>query len=864
MICYLLQSAVDWPGIRTCIITCMIVGLTSEGATIQKGTLRIAGALAGGALGFLAIMLVIPGAESITSLALLVAAGSAVAAWVYVGSARISYAGVQVAFAFFVCVIQGFAPSWYFYTIRDRMIGILLGNAVISFVFLSVWPVRAGAAMWASLGSALRAMADLARVGSRSDDQAVVAREVQGLRELAYRHFATAQQSAEEEAFEWSASRPEMDAARDRFQAATTEAQVVFLTQLAIASQRPNVAPAELSESLVVGARRFDAAVAESLDVDRRSGAGRRVSRPSGPARASRGLNRPHASRDPADREPGSRGPGRRSAGVVSRAGAAPRAPGVRGLQRVIRSERPRDERGTELPFLLAPIACLLLAACAAYAPLANAPPSADRPWKGPGLESASGVLRVANQAERRERVSIDSQKTYELTELIDIAQRTNPETRVAWERARQAAIAAGLAEGTYYPRLAAAATAAIASVPLPIPETVVPGGVFRADTHFVIPALNLEWLLLDFGRRRAAVDAAQALIVEANAGFNAKHQQVVFNVTRDFYALTAARGKLNADRAALDSARSLQESVTARKSRGLATQPEVLQAEEEAARATYELEDAMATEHDTRMTLLESVGIAPYTPIEIVDASQRPLPPELTETVDEAIDRALTQRPDLIALLAGVQAQEAAVREARAQYWPRLAVRSEVGGNIGELSVENSPYQGVSDLQYGAGLRFELDLFEGFERRNKLKLAESRQKEAEDELEHAKEKAVRQVWTAYDDAKVALSKQRAAAALLAASEKAWAATFESYRHGLATFPTCASRSAASPVPARSSRRPARKRGREPRRLPSVPAIWQNHELCPHQPPGHQPGHGGHWACAGRGSRSTRWMIARR
>src|SRR5262249_57102284 len=32
MICYVLQSAVDWPGIRTFIVTCMIVGLTSEGA----------------------------------------------------------------------------------------------------------------------------------------------------------------------------------------------------------------------------------------------------------------------------------------------------------------------------------------------------------------------------------------------------------------------------------------------------------------------------------------------------------------------------------------------------------------------------------------------------------------------------------------------------------------------------------------------------------------------------------------------------------------------------------------------------------------------------------------------------------------
>jgi multidrug resistance protein MdtO len=267
MICYVLQSATDWQGIRTSIITCMIVGLTSEGATIQKGTLRIAGALMGGAMGFLAILLLIPQMESITSLVLVVGAGSAVAAWVYLGSARISYAGVQIAFAFFVCVIQGFAPTWYFETIRDRMVGILLGNSVITLVFLSIWPVQAGAAIWTGLASALRTMAALANVGSRSDDQAVVATEIESLRQQAVRHFTTAQQSAEEAAFEWSGAARDRAAAREAFQATISEAQAAFVTQLAVATQRPNVAPHDLPPTLVAGTRRFDAVVAGSLDV---------------------------------------------------------------------------------------------------------------------------------------------------------------------------------------------------------------------------------------------------------------------------------------------------------------------------------------------------------------------------------------------------------------------------------------------------------------------------------------------------------------------------------------------------------------------------------------------------------------------
>src|SRR5262249_62032989 len=97
-------------------------------------------------------------------------------------------------------------------------------------------------------------------------------------------------------------------------------------------------------------------------------------------------------------------------------------------------------------------------------------------------------------------------------------------------------------------------------------------------------------------------VDAARARTVEATAGFNAKQQQIVFQVTRDYHALTAVRGKVSAARAALDAARILEDATSARKQNGLATMPEALQAQEETARATYDLEDALASEHHARL----------------------------------------------------------------------------------------------------------------------------------------------------------------------------------------------------------------------------------------------------------------------
>jgi len=255
MICYTLQTAVDWPGIRTCLITCMIVGLGTEGATVQKGTLRISGALVGAAMGFLAILFLVPSMESITSLVLLVAAGTAVAGWVLLGSPRIAYAGVQIAFAFYVCVIQGFEPSWHFDTIRDRLIGILLGNVVITLVFHYVWPLPASDAMWTSLASALRAMARLATPGSRTED----------LRMQASHDFQIAQQLADQAAFELGDPSRDALRTRDRLQRAAADAQSVFLTQLAIAHQPIDAVP-RLPKALGASVQRFDAALSETLE----------------------------------------------------------------------------------------------------------------------------------------------------------------------------------------------------------------------------------------------------------------------------------------------------------------------------------------------------------------------------------------------------------------------------------------------------------------------------------------------------------------------------------------------------------------------------------------------------------------------
>jgi multidrug resistance protein MdtO len=154
MASYATYTLLDWPGIQTAVTTCFFVSLTTFGESAHKLTLRLAGAVLGGVLGGLCLVFVMPSLTDIGQLCLLVAGVSALCAWISTGSENISYAGMQMAFAFFLGVLQGYAPASDLTVLRDRVIGIVIGNIWISVFFTTLWPVSAlqqARNLWSSL-----------------------------------------------------------------------------------------------------------------------------------------------------------------------------------------------------------------------------------------------------------------------------------------------------------------------------------------------------------------------------------------------------------------------------------------------------------------------------------------------------------------------------------------------------------------------------------------------------------------------------------------------------------------------------------------------------------------------------------------
>jgi outer membrane protein TolC len=415
-----------------------------------------------------------------------------------------------------------------------------------------------------------------------------------------------------------------------------------------------------------------------------------------------------------------------------------------------------------------------------------KAPVSAESPWRPPDMAGFPSVLKVRPDQE------VDAQRDYELAELIDLAERANPTTKAAWEQAKQAASAVGLARSEYFPLLALRASGDYAREQAPLPLTPTKGGFEDVKAQEAEPVADLEWVLLDFGRRKSAVDAAKNRLLAANLGFNARHQEIVFKVQSAFYELSKVRGRIEVAQSSLASALKVQEAAEARFKLGLATAPDVSLARQQAVQAAFEMEDVLAKERDAQVILAESIGITPTVPLHVVDFSKLSIPTNLQETVEKFIDRTLEQRPDLLAQVAILRQKEAEIRHARAACYPTLSFAGEAGGAFERAQVgvagNSLPWASTQQATWGVGLELTWSLFDGGARRRKLEAARAEREAVQHTLEDLRDKAISQVWLYYTDTKLAIRRLDVAVTLVEASDKSYRQTFEAYQNGLSSL----------------------------------------------------------------------------
>ena len=405
-----------------------------------------------------------------------------------------------------------------------------------------------------------------------------------------------------------------------------------------------------------------------------------------------------------------------------------------------------------------------------------RAPISPDHPWHGPGEQ------RIAADAKsvREPAFNLDPAKTYTLAELIDLAETHNPETHFAWERARAQAAALGIARSELYPTLAAAALSQTNRS-----EDYLATRFFRQTIQDFEVALDLNYTVFDFGARAGRINAAKAEVLAANFAFNNAHRAVIFQVEEAYYRLLNSIGQEDAARASLANAQNVQEAAEQRLEHGLATLPDVLEARSATAQADYDLQAVLGAEQIVRGDLATALGISAMTLIHVEPMGQVPVADSGGDTVDQAIDRALKQRPDLMQQVAEIRAANARIKEARAAYYPNLGVTvAPAAQSLFGLQQPN-PWGHTAGLTGAAIFNLQWTVFDGGLRKSRLVQAQADEHAAEAQANIKRDRIEDEVWAAYSKLNTALRQRQAASALLQAASQSYSSALESYNYGL-------------------------------------------------------------------------------
>ena len=244
MLCYIFYMGLNWPALATSVTTCVLTGLTNIGSSRQRQVLRLTGAVLGGfVFGMGAQIFVLPAIDNIGGFALLCAGVSAVAAWITTASSRLSYAGLQVALAFYLIILSD--PSNISLTgARDRVLGVLLGTFMMWLVFERFYRRPAVDEMISQFIRNTRLLAELAEMTVAETDVNTIVR-VRSVRDRINGGFGEVNSQSDAVPFETGPERAGHMAARDRIRRWQAAERTFYLLQSPLLQFRVFANPAQ-------------------------------------------------------------------------------------------------------------------------------------------------------------------------------------------------------------------------------------------------------------------------------------------------------------------------------------------------------------------------------------------------------------------------------------------------------------------------------------------------------------------------------------------------------------------------------------------------------------------------------------------
>jgi TolC family type I secretion outer membrane protein len=324
------------------------------------------------------------------------------------------------------------------------------------------------------------------------------------------------------------------------------------------------------------------------------------------------------------------------------------------------------------------------------------------------------------------------------LATAVDLALCNNPTTRSTWAAARQAAAALGSAESAWLPTLSATGGES-----RQYGEYVnATGNINSGPENTRDAALNLSWILYDFGGRSGRVRSARGLLDAAADTLSSVSQQTVLGVVQSYYAVIAADAALSAARTTEETAARSLEIARSLRDGGVSTLADVLQAQTAHDLAVLTRVQAELAAKNAYGALAVQIGSSADRALKLEAAVVPAEVPALDARMADLMDEAARQRPDLLAARAQRDAAEANVTVARALGRPSISIQA-------GRTYDETPY--VANQNYNQiGIYVTVPIFSGFSTTYGVRQAQAALEASEANVEAARLQVSLGVWNAY------------------------------------------------------------------------------------------------------------------
>jgi len=399
-------------------------------------------------------------------------------------------------------------------------------------------------------------------------------------------------------------------------------------------------------------------------------------------------------------------------------------------------------------------------------------PPGPDRQWQPP--RKAVTAIDTTRKVPSIPRDLLASKNNWSLEEIIDLALRNNPQTRVTWALSRSAAANLGSRQGDYLPQLS---TDAVYSKT----RGSAVAGRFDYDQKSYEPSLSLNYLLFDFGQRHADVDAARQALYSANWTHNATIQNVVLEVEQAYYQYLYSKALRLAQDASFKEAQTNLDAAEQRHKAGLATINDVLQARTGFSQAQLALQSVEGQIQTIRGALATAMGLPANTEYDVGLLPDSLPVSEVSDKVEELIAEAQARRPDLAATRAQAIQAEAQARSVKAEGLPSISLAS----NWGRLYYNSRDnHRDLSNMS----ISLHYPLFTGFSHEHDVLKAEADAEAAQNRLQIMEQKVVLDIWTSYYELKTAQQRLKTSDDLLRSATESHTVALERYKAGVGSM----------------------------------------------------------------------------